>query len=136
MSTSSFLAWRTLCCRFVSTTLKPPTSTLTQRLRCSTTAASSGNDIIEDFDGRPAVDPVAAAFFSPSVQVRNDWFSFMPKRSYFLAQLPTFINSVPPRNKLMYYLLPLADFLFRLKASLLHPSSNVKHFLSVIYEFS
>jgi hypothetical protein len=29
----------------------------------------SQNDVIEDFDGRPANDPMAAAFFLPSVQV-------------------------------------------------------------------
>ena len=41
---------------------------------CSSAPESTKNEssIVEDLDGRPSSDPVAAAFFSPSVQVHNE----------------------------------------------------------------
>jgi hypothetical protein len=67
MSGRSFFMKAVLSQRLTS----PSNLRLASQRFCSSAPASTKNDshIIEDLDGRPTSDPVAAAFFAPSVQV-------------------------------------------------------------------
>ena len=65
MSSSSFLAFRSVGRCLISASSSRPGWFVSQRL-CS---SKPENKIIEDVEGKPVNDPMAAAFFSPSVQV-------------------------------------------------------------------
>jgi hypothetical protein len=83
MSGSRLLFLRTVLSQRFSSSNSIKISSLANQRFCSSAAESQNNNsnddsnirnndndrVIEDFDGRPSSDPVAAAFFSPPVQV-------------------------------------------------------------------